>query len=574
MAGLYNKKLLKCLFTAIGFAMCSSALSENIFGVSPKILEPSVQEQHFLPDFSYAGYKHGEQQPDISGYKVVDVSQHKIIADDGIDDSKALIALLDKLKGNDEPTILQFKPGRYIISSIIYFDRNYTVMRGAGAGAGGTEFYFPRPLIYAPPPPELKELREYLVKLDKIQREKRNNIYLPFTEWAWSGGYFWTRIEGVRVKKYLDEYDDDIKPLALVKSGVQGGFSFEVNHSKALKVGQIIEIQWLNDKGENGPLLSEIYQEQDVYIGSHHWNFANLPLSRQQVEITAVDGNTVSIRSPLLHNINQDLTVQVVKWEHLTHIGFEDFKISFAPATRIAHHVEQGFNAFYLTRLYNGWIDNVHIDEADSGVLMEEVANLNINNVVTSGTKHAHYSVQMGGVHNVLVENLKVLNKVEHPLSLNTFSTKSVYKNAYVAIDPVLDQHSGVNHQNLFDNITVEVTLDESSSSAQLSYPLFAGGGAKYWKPSHGAFNTFWNIQVNFANGHQSVLPNQDNSVLLNGMKDGVGARLIGVNANLPVSIEYAPEPYIEATNEVLNQQSLYEYQLKKRLLKLTNTAN
>lgn len=525
-----------------------------------QILSDIVQQNYYLPDYSYAGYKHGEVQPDSTSYQVIDVTEHNIIANDGKDDSKALISLLESLANDDAPTILQFSPGRYIISSIIYVDRNYTVLRGAGSSDGGTEFYFPRPLIYVPDPPELKELREYLIQLKKIQRERHNNIELPFTQWAWSGGFFWTRIKGQRVKKYLNEYDQLLPELTRALKGEQGAFSFEVSSTDDLNIGDIIEIQWLNDKGESGPLLRELYQEQPVYIGSHHWNFPNLPLSRQQVKIRDIRGNTVTLTSPLLHRIDQDLLVKVMPWQHLQNIGFEHFRMTFGFAKRIAHHVEQGFNGIYLTRLYDGWVDDVYITDADSGILTEEVANLTISNVVTDGDKYAHYSVQMGGVHNVLVDNLQVLNRVIHPLSFNTFATKSVYRGALVNVEPVLDQHSGANHQNLFDNVKVMVTLPNGFRE----YPLFASGGAKYWKPSHGAYNTFWNINVHFQNGHD-----KQDLVTLNGMDDGVSARLIGVRGNLPITIDYGPDAYIEAINQPLSVESLYQFQLNQRLSKL-----
>lgn len=522
-----------------------------------QILSKGVQKSHYLPDFSFAGYKHGEAKPNSSKHQVIDVGQHGVIANDGLDDSKALITLLESLAKDNTPTILQFAPGRYIISSIIYFDRNYTVLRGAGSSQHGTEFYFPRPLMYVPDPPELKELRDYLVQLKKIQRERQNNIELPFTQWAWSGGFFWTRIENQRVKQYLDEYEQTVPELGRALQGTQGGFSFEMNSTDKLSTGDVIEIQWLNDKGENGPILKQLYREKPVYIGSHHWSFANLPISRQQVRVSSIKGNTVTLTSPLLHPINQELLVKVMPWEHLHDIGFEHFRMTFGFAKRIAHHVEQGFNGIYLTRLYDGWVNDVRITDADSGILTEESANLTISNVLTDGDKYAHYSVQMGGVHNVLVDNLRVHNRVVHPLSFNTFATKSVYRGATVAHDPVLDQHSGANHQNLFDNIEVDVRLPD----APREYPLFAGGGAKYWKPSHGAYNTFWNINVHFKNGHD-----KQDFVILNGMDDGVSARLVGVRGNIPVAIEYGPDAYIEATNQTLSVPSLYQFQLDKRL--------
>ena len=183
-ASYYGKQKTFALVGAMLTLLCTGSVNalENSFKLPRILSDADVRSQHYLPDYSYAGYANGERQPDTSKHKVIKVADHKIIANDGLDDSQALIRLLNSIRSDDTPTILQFENGRYIISSIIYFDRNNLVVRGSGTGSRGTEFYFPRPLIYTSKAPELAELNEYLVALNKIQKEKQNNIYLPFTE--------------------------------------------------------------------------------------------------------------------------------------------------------------------------------------------------------------------------------------------------------------------------------------------------------------------------------------------------------------------------------------------------------
>lgn len=421
------------------------------------------------------------------------------------------------------------------MSEVLYLERSNFVLRGAGSSKGGTVIYCPRPMMYCKDPEPLKELREYLITFDKRERQKQNNIDLAFSQYAWSGGFIWTQVPNERVKSYLEKYDPIQNVLAKVSSGKRGEHTLEVSEIKGLKVGDIVELQLFNKEGENGEIVKALYNNANVKPGSHHWQFLTLPLVRQQVEITKIDKNKLSIKSPLLLDVKLNYQAQLVEWKHLSEVGIEQLSFSFPDTPRVAHHVEQGYNSIYLTRLYNSWVRDVAIYNAESGVLTEEIANVTIEDIISEGKNIAHYTVAIGGVHNVLVKNLKVYNDAVHPLSFNTFSTKDVYQNCEVFTNPNLDQHAGANHQNLFDNIKVHFT-----PKADNSYPLFLAGGASYWRPSHGAFTTFWNIEVDVMGQFDTSKP-----VLLNGMNDGAFARLIGIYGNQEFKIEYGPEAYI-----------------------------
>ncbi|UII23192.1 glycoside hydrolase family 55 protein [Fulvivirga ligni] len=528
-----------------------------VLGQQPAILaDKKVAKENYLPDFSYAGYESGLTTDfQLDKPTQLHIEDFGAKPNDNLDDTKAIQKAMAKAHEVEGPVEVIFPAGEFILSEVLFITRSNIVLTGDGSGDDGTVIYCPRPMSYMADPEPLKELREYLVKLDKRQKEPQNNIDLPFSQYAWSGGMIWTYAPGERIKTYLPEYNLKATVLAHLESGKMGALTATVDDASELKKGDVVQVEWFNKGGEKGALLDQLYKREEVKIGSHHWEYPDEPLVKQQLRIVNIKGNTIEFSGPLLLDINKEWAPQITAWKHLEHVGVQHLQFKFPMAPNIAHHVEEGYNAIYLTRLFDGWVNDVVIKNADSGILTEESASLTISNITTSGDKIAHYSVYIGGVHNVLVDHLKVYNEVRHALSFNTLATKNVYTHCEVFTAPVLDQHAGANHQNLFDDIVMDVDL-----GSKRSYPLFKGGGAGYWKPSHGAYSTFWNINLHFKNGHDS----QD-AVLLNGMDDGSYARLVGIHADLPVKIEYGPDAYIELTNKQPEILSLYQYQLEKR---------
>lgn len=556
-----NMKKMSASLLFFAFLLVSSASYTQSL---PKILtDPSVKKEHYLPDYSYAGYRFSEESlHNLSSATTVLVTDFGAVPNDGLDDTQAVLKALEAANSVEGSVVLQFPTGRFILSDILYLSRSHFTLRGAGSGEGGTILHYPRPMNYLADPASLSELREYLVVQNKVQKEPENNLRLPFSQYAWSGGFIWAHVPGARVKPYLKKYDKMPTALAQLQAGKRGTHEIVVSSTDQLKEGDVVKIEWYNEGGEQGPLLAAIYNghQKVLQMGSHHWTFPKRALVTQRTTILKIEGKKVTVKDPLLHDLKGTGKAIMTAWEHLTEVGIEHLSIDFPMAPNVAHHIEEGYNAIFLTNIYHGWVNDVRIKNADSGILTEEIANVTIKNIETYGEKLAHYSVAMGAVHNVLVENLSVRNKVRHPLSFNTMSTKSIYKDCQVYTEPILDQHSGANHQNLFDNIQLWITLPTDT----LTYPLFEGGGAGYWYPHHGAFTTFWNVKANFNNGHETA-----NAVLLNGMQTGPSARLIGVHANKKVNLEYAPAAYIEATNEELEQvPSLFDYQLEQRMNK------
>ncbi|MEO1019458.1 MAG: NosD domain-containing protein [Pseudomonadota bacterium] len=458
----------------------------------------------------------------------------------------------------DGPVTLQLPSGRIVVSEILPITRSDFVLRGDGVGPNGTEIHFPRPLKDIDQTERLNELRTYLQKYEKRQREPARNIDELFSEYSWTGGFIWIQKPDTRAAAYLEEYDPEITELATIRSGDRGDTHVSVASTENLKVGDAVQIHWFNRSGETGALLNEIYGDTDLAIGSHHWTFEDRPLVRQTTRIVSISGTRVQIGDPLLHNINSEVPAQFSEWEHLEQVGLEDFSISFPESPYFGHHLERGYNGIYVTSTIDGWVRDVRFRNADSGVLTYNSANLTIENIRSEGDRPAHYAVHLGNVHNVMVRNLTVENPVIHSLTFNTQSTKSVFQNASLLNGSVLDQHAGANHQNLFDNITLYVRPQRRDGRPY--YPIWNGSGAPYWQPGHGRFNTTWNLNIIVEDE-----AGRDEIVILDGLAEGPDAFIIGIHGNREFEVDYRPNPKVLNVNEQPEVRSLYDWQLANR---------
>ena len=561
----YNLLINMHLTTRIGvaiFLLCPSILVANPAGTElPAILSiETIRQESYLPDFSFAGYENGlGTVPQATG-TVVSVDDFGAAADDGIDDTKAILAAVAKATDVAGPVIVRFSAGRYRISEVVKIERSDFVMQGAGAGPGGTLLHFPRPLKQVDRSPSLDELREYLVKLDKRQVEPDKNLDEYFSEYSWSGGFIWIQKPGVRTAPYLVEYDPEIEKLADIAAGDRGSQNIVLSSPAEIGAGDIVQLQWINRTGPDAGIISSLYESEHESAGSHHWSFPERPLVRQTSRVLSVEGRNVRLADPLLHDASDAIPAQVAAWDGLQHVGIEDLRIEFPESPYFGHHMERGYNGIYFTTAFDSWARNIRITNADSGILSYNSANLTFSDIVADGTRRAHYAVHMGNVHNVLAENIRVMNPVLHSLTFNTQSTKCVYKNAEVFVTPTLDQHAGANHQNLFDSVTLHMRAIRTDDGPVA--PVFDGSGAGYWQPGHGGFNTTWNLRVLISGGAYA-----DETVTIQGLDEGPMARIVGLHGNRQFALDYRPAPYVEMLNvSPKSVPSLYDYQKNRRL--------
>jgi len=531
-------------------------------GQELSIENPIQPSDLYLPDYSYAGYHFGEKEitpNETTSY--IDVQNFGAIPNDKKDDTKAILNALEHAHSIDGHVTVTLPKGRFIIKDLLRITRGNITVSGKGMGKQGTQLYFPMPLSVIDKTPYLNELRSYLRLHNKKQRDTEVYIDDYFSEYSWSGGVIWIQKEGTRPVPYLEELDEQLPTITKVIKGKRGTNILEVSDSSDISVGDVLRIDWHNKGGRQAGIIKSIYGDTDLTIGSHHFDFPNRPLVMQPTQVKSVSGNMVEIRDPLLHDIDKDIPAHLTSWEHLDEVGIEGLSIEFPEGDTYGHHVEQGFNGIFLTSVFNGWIRDVSFKNADSAILTENSGNVSISNIHSYGVRFGHYGVHLGSVHNFLVEDAKIFNPTVHTFSMNTKSTKSVFLRGEAFTQPTLDQHAGANHQNLYDNMTFYIEAERDEKGPY--YDLWFGGGAGYWQPGHGRYNTTWNARIFVESGADS-----NETVRILGQTEGPDARVNGIYGNRKFSIEHYPVPHISDINNKVSIPSLYDYQKQKRLAK------
>jgi len=518
----------------------------------PAILDLAVSGDVYLPDYSYAGYRNGESNFLEYGNEI-SIVDFGALPNDGIDDTEAFISAIsaaDQIKGT---AVVKIPAGKFILSDYLYIQRDSLIIKGAGSSQ--TQIHINKSLSELPLPAQMEELHEYLVSNNK---RVKPSLEL-FSAFSWTGGFLWVRKPGSRGLAYLNSYDlEQNKEAVSVLTAKRGAHFLRLEKEMAGRfmpyLGELVRVDWFNLQGKNSELLKHVYLDS-LKIGERHWINSHRPLITQYATLQDIMSDSLVLKEPLLHDVRSGWTVLVSPAELLQEIGIEGLSIEFPNAEYAGHHLESGYNAIYITDASHSWISDVQINNADNAVLSDNSAFVSIEKIKILG-RLGHYAVHLGKTNHFLVKELLVEAEEMHSISFNTGCKAGVFTNVSVKTRPTLDQHCGLNHQNLFDRIELK--------GIGVEHDIFKHGGAGYWRPTHGAYNTFWNVSLEFDSSVESP-----DTMRIGGITDGPHARFVGLYANRPVMLDYGPSAYQEKLNSAeTSVPSLYDYQLNKRLNK------
>jgi hypothetical protein len=269
----------------------SSRLVET--GNDGRLRYTNDEDGNRLCDFSYAGYKGG-------GVAIPDVPAVLTVHPTGGDDTAALQAALDRLaamplQANGFRGALQLAKGKYVITKSLFIRADGMVVRGAGAGFGGS-------WIYHKVMPVIKNPSGGIVHVPSPDR----GVVPTFTTQAKGPLGFPT---GVEAKKVANITTD------LVPAGTA---TFAISTPSAVKAGdEVVIVSRQTQKWVEALELSKVWKPQ---------NFA-LQMVRT---VTRVDGQRITLNVPVTTRIDTRNGYAagevwlVARDKRLRNIGIED----------------------------------------------------------------------------------------------------------------------------------------------------------------------------------------------------------------------------------------------------------
>ena len=460
-----------------------------------------------LPDYSYAGY-HRREQPLPELQPAVSVKDFGATGDGKTDDTAALKRALDEARGK----VIAVPPGRYVITDILEIRHSGTVLQGAGPEQ--TVFYMPKPL---------EKIRSNMGETTSGR---------PTSNYSWSGGIIWAKGQWAG------------EPLSKVtQSARRGETALVVDQPDRFKVGDDVRLSMRDDDKET--LADHLYagdpgDTENLRRVGESWIARVVGLDRKTGRIALDRPLRTDVRpewSPVLYPARG--TVEEIGIEHLA------FEFPVTPYE--GHFTELGYNAIAYSGVRNGWIRDVEIRHADSGIFISGANNTVTEVVWISDRKRdagrngsGHHGVTLGGT-DQLLSRFDFRTKFIHDITVSRGSAGNVAVGGR-GEDLNFDHHKYANHANLFTDIDAGVGTNIFRS----------GGGAKLGRHC-GAWTTWWNIRtdrpVGFPAGWATDMIN-----------------IIGVRSDGPSVTDADGRWFEPIVPERLRPTSLYEAQLERRL--------
>ena len=306
-----------CLITFSVFGQEEAKIWQKFTG---KISNPEIP---VLFDYSYAGYKLGEVgiPKKHKHLKKFDVTDFGAIQNDNISDQEAIQSAINAAEKNNGGIIF-FPKGEFLVNvkptktNPIVIKSSNIILKGSGFGKNGT-----------------------------IINMKDHMLQRTLNEPEWKVSYLFNFSSKKKATKKTN----------ITKNVTEGDFSIEVKNADLFKNAKFIQLEMpysleaakIALQGKKPREHWEKIKEKGVTFIENH-------------AIKSISGNKITLKDPIINNINTDYNWQAKPFYPLENVGVEDifFKANFKD--KFKHHKDfihdNAWSIIAMQRVANSWV--------------------------------------------------------------------------------------------------------------------------------------------------------------------------------------------------------------------------
>lgn len=542
-------------------------------------------ENNVLPDYSYAGYNHGESAPQGAfslGYQVINVKERMTAKN--MTAREALISILqekgmtrvngtNKLNANAK-IIIYFPAGDYVLHNDDDNTRDESKQKDAVDSknnnvSSGIEIYGGNFVIKGDGPDKTRLIMETPNLPTSISNLSSSPILLA-----------------IKHTNGPNNAGNSPKLASVTENAKRGDFTVKVSGTTGISSGQWVQLRLRSGdrelvKKEIGPIAL-----------NENWAIAKAPISINQssddlygVKITefhqvksAANGK-ITFYEPIMHDIdikyNDTEGWEIRTYKYLENVGIEDLSFVGNALDGYAHHGEGhaeqakvgwqydgAYKPLLLQRVVNSWVRNVHFESVSEALTFAESANSSAYDIRISG-KRGHSAVRSQGSSRVFIGKVrdesagndvygKSCQGQFHGCGVSKPSVGTVLWNVTWGNDACFESHATQPRATLIDNC-----------SGGLVY--YRAGGDENEVPNHLGDLTLWNLNVTGTDSHASNFAWWSDSDTWWKIFPPIVVGTHGMNVKFPGK-EQQQVTYEESTGMKVSPESLYEAQLRERL--------
>ncbi|MCT4644032.1 MAG: DUF4955 domain-containing protein [Carboxylicivirga sp.] len=467
-----------------------------------------------LPDFSFAGYKHGSESIPNVNYKLFDVTSPEFgaIPNDGLSDKVAIEAAIDAAEANGSGIVF-FPPGKYLVNEPsdphnqpITITKGNIVLRGSGSGSNGTELFMNRhmdptdpQLLYSSPFLfNFKELGSGSKLTDVTANSSRESFSITVAD-----------ASNIQANQWVMLYLQDTNPQAVA----------EALAPKTLEP----EMTSLSNGGVS---VREIHQ------------------------VESVNGNVITFKEPIHKSINSNYNWELWSHKYLENIGIEDIAFTGNFTQNFDHHGsfydDSGWSCVNLMRVVNSWITDCKFTNWSQVANFTLSANCTaiLNTIEGNG---GHTAIKAHGSTHILIGLSEDNASQWHSFGASAQGAGNVMWRVKWPANTSYESHASQPYATLFDK-----------TEGGLIYGRWGGSLAN--QPNHLSHLVFWNFKNtapvinNFEFWRTSSIWGRTLPPIISGFHGNLttfGTNQVQEN---------------ESWGQAVDEESLYEEQLKLRL--------